>query len=120
MKIEEKGFTLVELIIVVTIIGILASVAIGLMLSMKEKANIKTLESDLSSAYKTAIIYFSDEPDKSITLEILKEYGFNESEKVEIRIVEERDAIDNLLITATHQGVSGVYQVDKDGSISKQ
>jgi Tfp pilus assembly protein PilE len=118
MRSDEKGLTLLELVIIVVIIGILASVAISAMLSLREKAHIKTLESDLSAAYKASILYFTDDPDGTITLGILEEYGLNKSENVRITIVDE--TLEDLLITATHPSVRGVYEVDNKGHIAKQ
>lgn len=118
MRSDEKGLTLLELIIVIVIIGILASIAVSTMFSIREKAHIKILKSDLSAAYKASIIYFTDEPDGTITFGILEKYGFNKSENVKITIAD--DTLEDLLITATHPGVVGVYEVDNNGHISKQ
>jgi prepilin-type N-terminal cleavage/methylation domain-containing protein len=54
-----KGFTLVELLIVVVIIGILATIAIPRFVTTKEKAYVAVMKSDLRNLATAEEAYFS-------------------------------------------------------------
>ena len=104
--------------VVIIIIGILAAIAISILVSLKDKGYISTLKSDLSSAYKASVAYHTDYPEGEITLDILKASGYSPSDRVTLDIIGGRT--DNLHINATHQDLSKVYKVDKEGRISEQ
>jgi type IV pilus assembly protein PilA len=61
-KKNQKGFTLVELLIVIAIIGILAAIAIPQFGSYRAKAYMTQVRSDVKNAYTAATAYFADNP----------------------------------------------------------
>ncbi len=58
---DNKGFTLVELLIVTVIIGILAAIAIPKFSATREKAYFAAMKSDLKNLASQQEIYYSDE-----------------------------------------------------------
>lgn len=56
---DRRGFTIIELLAVITIIGILASIALPRYAMLKDRANVASMVSDLRNLITTQEAFFS-------------------------------------------------------------
>ncbi|VAX24377.1 Type IV pilin PilA [hydrothermal vent metagenome] len=117
---KKEGFTLVELLIVVAIIGILAAIAIPQFAAYREKAYCSAIKSDLANLAVSEEAYFTDFDQYQTTLASVT--GFTSSTGVTVTIAS-GDTRTEWSATGTHANCSsggssgtsaGVFTWDSD------
>lgn len=72
---DDRGFTLIELMVVVLIIAILLAIAVPTFLGARERANNRAAQSNLRNANTNALVFytdhqqFTDDPDEMRSLD---------------------------------------------------
>ncbi len=113
----EKGFTLIELMIVIAIIGILAAIAIPQFTSYRQKGYNTKAKAELKSAYTACQAYFSEHPNGECGTTEFIAGGFTPSTDVTIEVGNIKTQA-GWTATAVHTAGTSTYTAGSNGNIT--
>jgi len=115
---NKKGFTLIELIIVIGIIGVLAAIGMPVYSQYKERAYDSDVKSHLHNIYLACKGYWIDQGSASnCTVPIVSSTAYGYTQTTKITIAGTGGEI-TFIGTASHADSTNTFTIDSVGNIS--
>ena len=114
---NEKGFSLIEFLIIITIIGILAAIAIPQLGEYKMLRYNKDAKANLNNLYLACHAHWKENTGSSdCTIATATQQGYSQSEDVNVAISASKEK--DFSATAKHSSSNTTYTIDSKGNIS--